>query len=290
MGAIYRRELRSYFTTMIGYVFITAVALFNGIFYWSNTLISGDKYYADILPVMMIIFVFVTPVLTMRSFAEERKAKTDQMLLTYPVSISAIVLGKFLSMMTVVAISLIPSCLGTIVIALFGGGAGSLLIDFSAIFAFYLMAGVFVAIGMFISSLTESQVTAVVVSIGTFLLLYFWGFIVKYISSLPLSSLGGIIALLVILCVVIYLLTRNKLVTLLVGGIGLAAALIVYFVNSNLYESLLPNMLGFLALVTPLNNFISSNLFDMGGLFLYISLAALFVFLTTQSIQKRRWS
>lgn len=291
MSAIYKRELRSYFSTVIGYIFVAVTLFFSAVFFWGYNLSGGYPLYSyAVSGGSVLIFSLLVPILTMKSFAEERKSKTDQMLLTYPVSVSSIVLGKFFSMMTVVAIPVFTSFLFSIYIALFGGGAGSLLIDFSTILAFFFMCGVYVSIGMFISSMTENQVIAAVLSIAALLLLYFWDSLVGNIATTAVVSVLGLAVVLIVVCIVIYLITRSMLTSFIVGGVGIITLITLYAVKSSLFDGLLSTILVSLSLVTPLANFAYNNLFDMSGIFLYVSLAALFIFLTAQSVQKRRWS
>ena len=109
MKAIYKRELKSYFQSMIGYAFVAFLMLFMGIYFTAYNLNAGYPYFAYVLSSTLFIFMIAVPVLTMRSFAEERKSKTDQLLLTAPVSVTGIVLGKFLAMITVFLIPVLLS-------------------------------------------------------------------------------------------------------------------------------------------------------------------------------------
>lgn len=154
MTAVYRRELRSYFSSMIGYVFIAVVVFFIGIYFMANNLFYGDPRFSLTLTNVMVVFLVAIPVLTMKSMAEERRSRTDQLLLTAPVSLTAVVLGKYLAMVTVLAVPLALSCLCPLIIA--ANGEACLASDYATILAFFLMGCVFVAVGLFISALTES--------------------------------------------------------------------------------------------------------------------------------------
>ena len=288
MSAVYKRELKSYFNSMIGYVFIAVVMVFIGIYFMIVNMNVGFPYFASTLSSTLIIFVFAVPLLTMKSMAEERKAGTDQMLLTYPVSTTAVILGKYFAMMTVYAIPLAISCLCPIVILI--GGVGSPLIDYSAILAFLCLGFLFVAIGMFISSLTESQIIAAVASMAVLLVLFLWKSLVNYIPTTPAATLIGFLVLLGIIVLALWHITKSRLVTGIVAAAGVVAAVVPYLVDRTLYDGLLQRVLGVFAIYDTISNFTSYYVFDIAGLLLYLSVAALFVFLTVQPVQKRRWS
>jgi ABC-2 type transport system permease protein len=177
MKAVYKREFASYFNSMIGYVYVFIVLIFIALMFTLNNMVfsyatrqaqGGYPYFAGALSGSVIILVFAVPILTMKSIAEERRSKTDQMLLTYPVPVSSVILGKYFAMLSVYAIPLIISCVCPLIISWVSAGGGSFLIDYSTILAMIFLGGLFVAIGMFISSLTESQVIAAVASWGSF--------------------------------------------------------------------------------------------------------------------------
>ena len=111
MKAIYKRELRSYFTSMTGYIFIAVILAFTGIYFMAVNMYGGYPYFSQALANTLPVFMFAIPVLTMRSFADERRSKTDQLLLTAPVSLTQIVMGKYLAMVTVFAIPVVI-CIG----------------------------------------------------------------------------------------------------------------------------------------------------------------------------------
>jgi ABC-2 type transport system permease protein len=195
--AVFKREFASYFNSMIGYVYTFIVLVFIGIFFAFSNLIASPgqngsyPYFAGALSSILIILVFAVPILTMKSMADERRLKTDQMLLTYPVKVSSVILGKYFAMVTVYALPLLVSCLCPLVIAWASAGSGSMLIDYSAIIALLFLGGLFVAIGMFISSLTESQIIAAVATMGVFLLMFFWSGLVGYVPETAAASFIG---------------------------------------------------------------------------------------------------
>ena len=288
MLAIYKRELKSYFHSMTGCVFIAFLAMFTGIYFMAYNLNAGYPYFSYTLSGSLIVFLVGIPLLTMRSFSEERKTKTDQLLLTAPVSLTKVVLGKYFAMVTVLAVPNVIFCLFPLLIKL--QGTAYLLVDYSSIAVFFLLGCVYLAIGMFMSSLTESQIIAFISTFGILLLLYLWDGILSFLPGSALSGMIGILLILTLIVVYIYHMTKNWMLAAGIEAVGIAAALIVYFVKSSLYENLLTKLLGRLALADVFMNISSSNIVDVSGLLLYVSILIIFVFLTIQSIQKRRWS
>lgn len=288
MLAIYKRERKSYFHSMTGCVFIAFLVMFTGIYFMAYNLNAGYPYFSYTLSGSLIVFLVGIPLLTMRSFSEERKTKTDQLLLTASVSLTKVVLGKYFAMVTVLAVPNVIFCLFPLLIKL--QGTAYLLVDYSSIAVFFLLGCVYLAIGMFMSSLTESQIIAFISTFGILLLLYLWDGILSFLPSSALSGMIGILLILTLIVVYIYHMTKNWMLAAGIEAVGIAAALIVYFVKSSLYENLLTKLLGRLALADVFMNISSSNIVDVSGLLLYVSILIIFVFLTIQTIQKRRWS
>ena len=288
MLAIYKRELKSYFHSMTGCVFIAFLVMFTGIYFMAYNLNAGYPYFSYTLSGSLIVFLVGIPLLTMRSFSEERKTKTDQLLLTAPVSLTKVVLGKYFAMVTVLAVPNVIFCLFPLLIKL--QGTAYLLVDYSSIAVFFLLGCVYLAIGMFMSSLTESQIIAFISTFGILLLLYLWDGILSFLPSSAFSGMIGILLILTLIVVYIYHMTKNWMLAAGIEAVGIVTALIVYFVKSSLYENLLTKLLGRLALADVFMNIWSSNIVDVSGLLLYVSILIIFVFLTIQTIQKRRWS
>ena len=285
MLAIYKRELKSYFQSMVGCVFVAFLLVFTGIYFVAYNLSAGYPYFSYSLAGSLIVFIVGIPLITMRSFSEERKNKTDQLLLTAPVSLWKVVLGKYLAMITVIGIPSVIFCIYPLIIK--SQGTAYLGVDYISILVFFLLGCVFAAIGMFLSSLTESQIIAFISTFGILLVLYLWNGI---LTLLPSSAVSGLVVILTIVAFYIFHMTSKLM---LAGGlevIGAAAAVITYFVKSSLFENLLSKMFGRLALSDVFTDITSNSIVDVTGIALYLSLIAVFVFLTVQSIQKRRWS
>ena len=181
MTAVYKRELRSYFTSMVGYVFIAILIFFVGIYFMAYNLFGGYPSFGYVLLSCTIIFMVAVPILTMRSMAEDRRGKTDQLLLTSPVSLTGIVLGKYLAMVTVLLVPILLICFCPLIIAM--NGSATLTADYAAILAFFCMGCVYIAVGMFVSALTESQIIAAVGTFAALLVLYLWTDLVSFLPD-----------------------------------------------------------------------------------------------------------
>ncbi len=288
MLAIYKRELRSYFQSMIGCVFVAFLVLFTGIYFTAYNLTAGYPYFSYTLSGSLIIFIVGIPLITMRSFSEERKNKTDQLLLTAPVSLTKVVLGKYLAMATVVAVPNLIFCLFPLIIKM--NGTAYLKVDYISIAVFFLLGCVYLAIGMFMSTLTESQIIAFVSTFGVLLLLYLWNGIIEF---LPSSASGCLIGLLLIVSVIVFYIwqmTLNWFLSAVLEAVCVAGCVIAYFVKSSLFENLLSKLLGRLAFADVFTGITQNHIVDLSGIVLYLSVIAVFIFLTVQTIQKRRWS
>ena len=182
MKAIYKRELKSYFQSVIGCLFIGATLFMIGLYFTVYNLMYGYPQISYALQSVVFLFMLTVPVLTMRILAEERKNKTDQLILTAPVSVGKIVLGKYLALVTIYTIPCLIISIYPLILSLFGSvPMGE---SYLALLAFYLYGLAAIAVGTFVSSLTESVVISAVV---TFALL-FLGFVMSGITSLISQS------------------------------------------------------------------------------------------------------
>lgn len=164
MCAIYKKELRAYMTSMTGYIFMAVLLAVTSLYYVANCLVGGYPVFGAILSSVYFVLLIIVPVLTMRSMAEEKRQKTDQLLMTAPVSLWKIVLGKYLAMVTVFLIPMAILCLYPLILLRFG--SVSLPMAYTAILGYTLFGAACLAIGLFLSAVTESQVIAAVLTFG----------------------------------------------------------------------------------------------------------------------------
>ena len=233
MTAIFKREFKSYFISPLGYVFLAIFLFFEGTFF-SNLFGYGSPNNEIIFPSLSMVVVLVTPVITMRLLSEERRQKIDQALLTAPVSVGGIVLGKFLAAVAVYALALAPVVIFEAIVTLIS--TPNWLIFLNAWLGAMLIGAALIAIGMFISSLTEGPIISCILTLIAFLVL----------MVLPsLASLVGV-----------------EWIT--------AAANKIAFVN--------------------LFSAFTSSIFSIIDVVYLLSIIAVFVFLSTRMVERRRWS
>lgn len=288
MLAIYKKELRQYFNSMIGFVFLAFFLVIIGIYTWAYNLSSGLGNFEVTLGGISFMYVLLVPILTMRIVAEENRQKTDQLLYTAPVSLTKIIVGKYFAVLTLFSCAFIPICIYPLIIHMYGTDV-RLAPAYSSIIGFYLLGAATIAIGLFISSLTESQVIASVVSFITLLLTFLLSNITGMLPTEAISQCVMIAVLWLVICLVFYHIMNNVTVLVMMAVIGEVAIWIIYAVKSSLYESLLTNILNTLALSTRFDDF-SLGILNYDAIVYYVSIAFLFVFLTIQMIKKKRFN
>lgn len=170
MGAIYRREMGAFFTSGLAYVFLSVYFIFSGYFFYSGTLLMGTTDTSSMFSALFLVVLFLIPILTMKLLSEEKKNKTDQGLLTAPVGLWSIVLGKYFAALTLFIIAESVIFIYAIILSYFGTVAWATLLG--NYFAMLLLGAAFIAVGVFISSLTENQMASAVASFLALMLLY----------------------------------------------------------------------------------------------------------------------
>lgn len=287
MLAVYKKELRSYLTSMVGYVFIAFILLILGIYFTAYNLQYGRPDFGATLSSVTFLFLIITPVLTMRILAEEKKNRTDQLLLTAPIAVWKVVLGKYLSMIT---IYLIPVAVGSLYPLIMGKyGAVSYPMAYTAILGFFFLGCAQIAVGLFLSSVTESQIIAAVLTFGVLFCSFVMDGIAGFFSDTALTSMLTVLILVILLAMVIYQMTKDVILSSIVG-IGMSAVVVIlYFIKSSLFSGLIQKVLDLFAIVNHFDNFVG-GIFDVTGVVYMFSVICIFVFLTIQCIEKRRWS
>lgn len=287
MKAIFDKEFRSYFTSSIGYIFMVVFLFISGIFFALSNLIPAKSDYSSVLQNTIFVFMILVPVLTMRTLAEETAQKTDQLLLTAPLKVSDIVLGKYFAAVCLFLLTLLITCIYPLIMSMFGKiNVWEIVGNYVG---FALMGMAFIAVGLFISSLTDKQIIAAVGTLGA--LLFLW--IIDWLKqALPTSMTAGIVfaAILVFaLCAIVYNATKNIYIGIGVGIVGAIIMAIVYFAKKTLYEGFTSRFFGWFSLVNRYYNF-AMGILDVSSIVYYITFSIAFVFLAGRMIEKRRWS
>jgi ABC-2 type transport system permease protein len=287
MTAIFKREIRAYFLTPIGYIYMGFFLLITGIFFAFGNLRTGSSQYTSFLSGILLIYLFAVPFLTMRLFSEEKRQKTDQLLLTSPISISEIVLGKFLAALALYGLTLLVTLAYVLTIALFGDLQGWETLG-SYIGFIFLGAG-YISVGVFVSASTENQITAALVTF--FSLLVIW-MLDPLAQVIPSNLRGGLVfagVLAAALALYLYFNTRSWIVSLGVLTAGAILIGVLYLVRKNVFLGLAQRFLGWFSLNRRYQNF-ALGLLKADALVYYASFSAFFLFLTVRLIEKRRWN
>lgn len=287
MTAIFKREFKSCFTGMIGWVIAAVSLFFLGLYFTNRNLLYASSDFASVLYTMTMILLFLLPAISMRSFAEERKNKTDQLLLTSPVSIPAIVAGKFLAELAVFALPLAAAVVMPLLLQAFG--TVSLVAAYSALLGYLLLGGACLAVGTWISALTENQILAYLATFGALLVAYLMNGIQTMFTT------GNLLAFIVFMIV---LLVASVLVgvickRLAAGAVVFCAGAVVLFVLFQLRPAWLLKafnaVLSALALFEPFKDIVG-GMFSIPAIVYYLSVMGLFLFLTGQALARRRWN
>ena len=284
MFAIYKKELKQYFHSMIGFVFLAFFLAIVGIYTWANNFYSGMGNFEVTLGASNFLFVLLIPILTMRIVAEENHQGTSQLLYASPISITKVILGKYLAVMTLFTIGILVIATYPLILNHYGTDV-QLSMAYSALIGYYLLGAAYIAIGMFISSRTESQPIAAVVSFITLLISYL---MTSFAGALPSDALSqGIIlsVLWLVVAFIAYNMMKNVIVSVVVAVLGEAAIWIIYAWKSSLYEGLVAKIMNGAAVASRFNDF-TLGILDYSAIVYYISIVFLFVFLTIQMIKK----
>lgn len=287
MGAIFRHELRNYFHSLTAYVFgafLLAVVGLGSVLYNLQAAVSNFEF---VLSFASIIFVVIVPILTMRTLAEERRQRTDQLLYSLPITTTQVVLGKYFAILVVYLIPLAVVSLYPLLFSQFG--EVYLPTSYGSLFAFFMMGAALLAVGMFLSSLTDNQGFAAGIGIAAILLNYYSVSLAEYTSSTAMGSLIALYVIALLLGVVIHNLTRNENLAYGVTLVLIAALSVAYFVNSSAFEGLLPDIMTKLSLFRQFNSFVNGA-FDLTAIVYYVSVMGFFLFLSVQSMEKRRYN
>lgn len=287
MIAIYKRDLKGFFTGMMGYVLLAFFLAVGGLYFTVMNLMSGYPDLSYTLYNNLFVLLLLVPLLTMRSFAEERRARTDQLLLTSPVPLWRIVLGKYLAVLSVFGMAVLVFALYPLIMS--RGGAVSYRQSYAALMAFFLLGAACIAIGVFLSSLNENQIVAAVCSFFVLLLAYLMPSIQTLFTVGSALAMGVFMVLAVLGAAYAGWHSRSWGLGLGVFTVCCAAILVLFWLRSAALTSAFSSLLGALCLFSPFEKFVS-GLFSLSAVVYYLSVTALFLFFTCQTLEKRRWN
>ena len=287
MTAVLKHELKNYFHSLTAYVFGAGLLLAVGLGALRYNLQAAVSNFEFALSYFSIVLAVIVPILTMRVIAEERKQRTDQLLYALPITTTQVIVGKYLALLTVY---LIPLCVIAVYPLIFSQfGDVYLLTSYGSILAFFLMGAALIALGVFISSLTDNQGFAAGIGIAVILLNYYSVSLSEYVSSTVVGSIVALCVLVLALGAVIKYLTKNENLAYAACFVLIAAIAIVAFMDNTKFEGLLPAVMTRLSLFDRFTGFVN-GVFDMTSVVYYASVAVFFLFLSVQSLEKRRYN
>lgn len=287
MIAVLKHELSGYFHSLTAYIFSGFLLAFVGLgalLYNIQSAVANFEYVLGFVCLGLTVFI---PILTMRVISEEKRQKTDQLLYSLPLKTSEIVMGKYLALLIVY---LIPLCIVAIYPAIFAKfGDVYLLTSYGSLLAFFIMGAALIAIGTFISSLVDNQGFAAGITIPILLLNYYSVTLAEYVSSTALGSVIALAVIAILIGILIRFITKNENLAYIVSIVLIAALGITYYVDSSVFEGLLPDIMTKLSLFERFYGFIN-GVFDMTAIIYYVTVIIFFLFLTVQSLEKRRYN
>ncbi len=289
MTAIYERELDSQLNGLTGYVYGAIMLLFAGIYVMAFNL-EGSPDFTSVLYSMKWIALITIPLLTMRSIAEERHQKTDQLLYSLPLGMTRIVLGKYFALVTVMAMPLAVMALYPLALnAAATAGHVALKSAYGALAGYFFLGMALTAIGLFISSLMENVGLAAGACFLVMLVLHFLAPLARFISTSGIASLAAFTVLAALFGVILWRLTRNGLFSLVFAGAMEAALGVCYGLWPDKFSGLIGQVVEQLAVFDRFDNF-TYDIFDIRSIVYFLSVTAVFLFLTVQAMERRRWA
>ena len=287
MIAILKHELRLYFHSLTAYVFGAFLLLIVGIGSMLYNLQAAVSNFEYVLSFSSMVFAIIVPILTMRVIAEERKQKTDQLLYSLPLSTTKIIVGKYLALLVLYLIPLAIISTYPLIFSKFG--EVYLLTSYGSLIAYFIMGAALIAIGVFISSLTENQGFAAGIGIAVILFNYFSVSLAEYVSATAIGSSVVLFILAGVLGWIIKHLTRNENLGYGVGLTLMAAVVALFWIDESKLEGLVPEIMKTLSLFDRFETFVN-GVFDMTAIVYFVSIIIFFLFLSVQSLEKRRYN
>ena len=289
MIAVFRRELNGYFKSMMGYLFSAFVLIFAGIYTMVYNLSGYTAHFERVLSSISFLYLIAVPILTMRSVTEEKKQKTDQLLYSLPISLSSVVVGKYLALCTVFALPCLADGVMIVVLWLLGGTASACGANFAALLCYFLLGCAAIAVCEFCSGLTENQIIAAVMGFSALLLAYMMP------SLRSMFNAGSAVALVVFTALsagaslAVGLRTRSFTLGCFCFAALCAGLSALFLLRSAWITEAFSAVLSALCLFAPFEEFVN-NSFSIPTLVYYLTVTVLFLFFTAQGIEKRRWN
>ena len=268
-------------------MFCAFMLLFAGIYTVTINVQSSYANFEYVLSNMDFIYIIIIPVLTMRVISEERKQRTDTLLYSLPVSMTKVVVAKYLAMLSVLLVPVVIMGFYPLVLSLFG--TVNFLSAYSSLLGFFLLGASLIAMGMFASSVTDNQALAAGLAFLIVIVNYFITSFAYYLSGTAKASLIALAITVLAIGILVYILTKDYSVAGVVTVIGEGVLFFMYFAFPTKLEGLFPAIIEKLSLFERFTVF-TEGVFSLVSVIYYVLVSAIFVFITVQSMEKRRWS
>ena len=287
MIAVLKHELKNYFHSLTAYVFGAFLLMIIGIGAMMYNISAAVSNFEYVLGFGSMIFIVIVPILTMKTIAEEKKQKTDQLLYSLPITTTEVICGKYIALILVFLLPLLVVCIYPLVFMKYG--AVHLLTAYGSLFAFFLAGAALLSLGVFISSITDNQGFAAGIGIAVILFNYYSVSLAENVSSTAFGSLIVILFFFIILGIIIKNLTQNQNIAYLISLIFMVGTIVLYMVNSATFEGLVPEFMRKLSIFDRLDIFVN-GVFDIESIIYFITFIIFFLFLSVQSLEKRRYN
>ena len=287
MRAVFRHELSSYFTGLSGYVFGAFLLLFAGIYTMAYNIKNALSNFEYVLSGMSFIFLIIVPILTMRVLAEEKRQKTDQLLYSLPLTMTQVVMGKYAAMLVMLLVPLAIISIYPLILSAYGNV--NLAAAYGALTGFFFLGAALLAVGTFVSSLTESQAVAAGLCFVVLLVNYFLSSLASFLSTTAFASFAAFAVCIALLALIFWRMTKSGFGASVIF-IALESVLFaLYTFRKDSFGGLFPTLLQRLSLFARFEQFVN-GVFDITAIVFYISVIGMFLFISVQSMEKRRWS
>ena len=287
MNAVFKKEIRTYFNTLSGYVFLGFFVLINAYFFSQINIRNGISDYSSTLTYTFSMFLILIPVLTMRLFAEETRQKTDQLLYTSPISVWKIVFGKFFAAAALFLTGTAITALFPVIMSYYG--EVNFVQTFSCFMGYFLLGAALISVGIFISVLTDNQIIA---AVGTFAAVFFILMMDGIIESMPNDTFSSAVFTALIIMIISFILysgTKNIIVSVIFSVVCVGAETAVYLYDSSVFDSLIAKVLEWFSVMSHFSGSFYMGVFKLSDVVYYISFIFAFLYITVNTIEKRRW-
>ncbi len=288
MKAVYKRELKAYMNNVYGYLFMAVLLCACGVMVFLQNLLVMSPHVEYALIQVTYVFLVMIPVLCMRSMAEDKRNKTDMFYLSLPLSTGKVVLGKYFALLTVYVIPCLVVCLYPLLLGFFG--EVNYLSAYISIAYFILLGAGLLAVGQFMSSLTENLVVAAVLGVVAMAVLCFMPLVSGILPTAPIASFIGLVVLALLVALVAFVMTRNLTVATVTGAVLIIPLSVLYIILGNKFAGVLNALLEYLSPFLHFEYVAGNGIMDIGSLILLLSYPVFFLFLTVQSADKKRWA